>query len=61
MVSDQPGSPDTDLVTPLLTNLTDDQRKIIVRYVKCPGSKHTSCGRPGSRTVRSFGVSAWTR
>ena len=29
MVSDQPGSPDTNLVTPLLTNLTDDQRTII--------------------------------
>ena len=29
MVSDQPGSPDTNLVSPLLTNLTDDQRKII--------------------------------
>ena len=30
MVSDQPGSPDTDLVTPLLTDLTDDQRTIMV-------------------------------
>ena len=30
MVSDQPGSPDTDLVTSLLTNLTDDQRTIMV-------------------------------
>ena len=30
MVSDQPGSPDTNLVTPLLTNLSDDQRKILV-------------------------------
>ena len=29
MASDQPGSPDTDLVTPVLTNLTDDQRKIM--------------------------------
>ena len=29
MVSDQPGSPETNLVTPLLTNLTDDQRKIM--------------------------------
>ena len=29
MVSDQPDSPDTNLVSPLLTNLTDDQRKII--------------------------------
>ena len=29
MASDQPDSPDTDLVTPLLTSLTDDQRKIM--------------------------------
>ena len=29
MVSDQPDSPDTDLGTPVLTNLTDDQRKIM--------------------------------
>ena len=29
LVSDQPGRPDTNLVTPLLTNLSDDQRKII--------------------------------
>ena len=29
MVTDQPGRPAGDLVTPLLTNLTDIQRKII--------------------------------
>ena len=29
MASDQPDSPDTDLVTPVLTRLTDDQRKIM--------------------------------
>ena len=29
MVSDQPDSPDTDLGTPVLTNLTDDQRTIM--------------------------------
>ena len=29
MVSDQPGGPDNDLVTPMLTSLTDDQRKIM--------------------------------
>ena len=29
MVSDQLGSPDSDLVIPMLTSLTDDQRKII--------------------------------
>ena len=29
MVSDQPGRPDAHLVTPALTNLTDDQRRIM--------------------------------
>ena len=29
VASDQPDSPDTDSVTPVLTNLTDDQRKIM--------------------------------
>ena len=31
MVSDQAGRPDAHLVTPALTNLTDDQRAIIAR------------------------------
>ena len=31
LVSDQPGRPDAHLVTPALTNLTDDQRAIIAR------------------------------
>ena len=29
LVSDQPGRPDAHLVTPVLTNLTDDQRRIM--------------------------------
>ena len=29
LVIDQPGRPDADLVTPVLTNLTDDQRRIM--------------------------------
>ena len=29
LVSDQPGRPDAGLFTPVLTNLTDDQRRII--------------------------------
>ena len=59
-VSDQPGDRGRNLATPLLTNLADDQRKIIP-YARSPGSKHTSCRRPASRTVRSLGASAWTR
>ena len=31
LVSDQPGRPDAHLVTPALTNVTDDQRAIITR------------------------------
>ena len=31
LVSDQPGRPDSHLVTPALTNLTDDQRAIVAR------------------------------
>ena len=34
MASDQPGRPDTDLVTPVLTNLTDDQRKIMAWHTR---------------------------
>ena len=59
MVSDQPGSPDTDLVTPVLTNLTDDQRKIMA-LCEVPRKQAYLMRETGSRTVRSFGVSAWS-
>ena len=60
LVSDQPGRPDTNLVTPLLTTCP----MISARSSHCAKhrrSRPTSCARPGFRTVRSFGASAWNR
>ena len=51
LVTDQPGRPDGRLVTPALTDLTDEQREIIALCAASRKHRQALCRRPGSHTV----------